>query len=351
MAWRRLPILLFLLPCAALAQTLRQEAQQRGILIGTAVNPVYLSEPAYAGTLAREFNMLEPEDAMKWYAIRPDEKTVNFGPADRLVEFAQAHGMKVRGHTLLWGGHDPAWLKTHTPEELSKILREHIERVVGRYRGRVFAWDVVNEAFDDRGALKDSVWHNQPGIGLAGKGTTYIEQAFRWAHEVDPRALLFYNEAGAEGMNEKSDAVYSMVKDFKKRGVPIDGVGLQMHILDLKPDVAGIGANIGRLTALGLQVHITEMDVALPVDAEDNPLHPEDLTRQAEIYGEIATACLRHRGCTALQTWGFTDKYSWIGWFTHKAKGAALPFDRSYKPKPAYNALREALRPRLRPGN
>ena len=322
---------------------LRQPAERAGILIGTAVNPVYLTEPAYAATLSREFNMLEPEDALKWYAIRPDEKTLNFEAADRLVEFAASHGMKVRGHTLLWGGHDPAWLNEHTPEQLSQLLHDHIQTVVGRYRGRIFAWDVVNEAFDHEGKLKDSVWYNQPGIGLAKQGTSYMEQAFRWAHAADPAALLFYNEAGAEGMNEKSDAVYAMVKDFQQRGVPINGIGLQMHILDLSPDVAGINDNIKRLTALGLQVHITELDVALAVDPEGNPLRPQDLNRQAEIYRQIATACLRHPGCTALQTWGFTDKHSWIGWFTHKSKGAALPFDQQYKPKPAYHALEEAL--------
>jgi len=333
-----------LLLCPAFAQSLRQEAENGGILVGTAVNPIYLSEPAYAATLAREYNMLEPEDAMKWYTVQPDEKTINFTPADQLVEFAAAHGMKVRGHTLLWGGHDPKWLSSRTPKQLSQILRKHIKLEVGRYRGRVFAWDVVNEAFDENGKLKDSVWYNRPGIGMADRGTAYIEQAFRWAHATDPQALLFYNEADAEAMNRKSDAVYAMVKAFKERGVPIDGVGLQMHIFDLNPDVNGIATNMQRLTALGLQVHITELDVALPVDENGHPLHPEDFALQAEIYREIATVCLQHSGCTALQTWGFTDKYSWIGWFTHKTKGAAVPFDRQYKPKPAYDALMQALR-------
>jgi len=341
-------LILLVVTCTASAQSLRHEAERAGFLVGTAVNPKYLSEPAYAATLAHEYNMLEPEDAMKWYALRPDEKTMNFDPADRLVEFAIAHGMKVRGHTLLWGGHDPRWLASHTPGQLSQLLQDHIQRVVGRYKGKVFAWDVVNEAFDQNGKLKDSVWYNQPGIGLASQGTAYIEQAFRWAHAADPQALLFYNEAEAEGMNAKSDAVYAMARDFKQRAVPFSGVGLQMHILDLNADLPGIAANISRLTALGLQVHVTELDVALPVDAAGNPLHPEDLTTQAEIYRQIAAVCLQHPGCTALQTWGFTDKYSWIGWFTHKTKGAALPFDQQYKPKPAYEALQQTLVRQLR---
>ncbi len=333
------------LATSTIAQTLRQEADRIGMLVGTAVNPVYLSEEAYASTLAREFNMIEPEDAMKWTAIRPDEKTFNFDSADRLVGFAETHNMKVRGHNLLWGIHNPKWLADghYSSQQLADLMQEHIRRVVEHYRGKVFAWDVVNEAFDENGGLRDSIWYNQPGIGLAKKHIEYIEQAFRWAHAADPQALLFYNETGAEAVNHKSDAVYKMVKDFKKHGVPIDGVGLQMHIFNHDPDVPSIAANIERFTKLGVQIQITEMDVALPVDADGNPLHPEDLSRQAEIYRQVATACLQHPGCTAFQTWGFTDKYSWIGWFTHKTKGDGLLFDRQYRSKPAYDALRQAF--------
>ena len=350
MALFRKPSLFFLLlalslgePCPA--QSLRQEADRIGMLVGAAVNARYLSEPAYASTVVREFNMLEPEDAMEWSAIRPDEKTFDFADADRLVGFAEAHGMKIRGHTLVWGHHNPKWLAEghFTAKQLSDVLREHIQRVVGRYRGKVFAWDVVNEAFARNGELRDSIWYDQPGIGLAGKGTAYIEQAFRWAHAADPHALLFYNDAEGEAVNSKSDAIYAMVKDFRRPGVPIAGNGLQMHIYDLNQDVTSIAANIERFTKLGLQVQITEMDVALPVDHGGSPTDPADLKRQADIYRRIADACLQHPGCTAFQTWGFTDKYSWIGWFTHGAEGDALLFDRQYQPKPAYDALRQAF--------
>ena len=322
-----------------------QEADRIGMLVGTAVNPVYLNEPAYASTLAREFNMLEPEDAMKWTALRPDEKTFNFDAADRLVDFAEAHTMKVRGHNLLWGTHNPKWLTEghYSPEQLNSLLKEHIQRVVSHYRGRVFAWDVVNEAFDEHGRLRDSIWYNQPGIGASGKGTAYIEQVFRWAHEADPQALLFYNEAEGEAVNAKSDAIYAMVRDFKKRGVPIDGVGLQMHILNLAVDAGSVAANIKRLVKLGLQVQVTEMDVAVPVDSAGNLLHADDLQKQAEIYRKIAETCVQSRGCTAFQTWGFTDKYSWIPRFTHGSKSDALPFDRQYQAKPAYDALLKAF--------
>jgi endo-1,4-beta-xylanase len=248
--------------------------------------------------------------------------------------------MKVRGHCLVWDHNNPEWLvQGHfTSAQMSHLLQEHITTVMKHFAGEVFAWDVANEAFDENGQLKDSPWYNHPGIGTPQKDSTYVEQAFRWAHEADSHALLFYNDNGGEGMNRKSDAIYEMIKDFKRRGVPIDGVGLQMHISHLEVDSAPIAANIARLTALGVQVHITEFDVSLPVDS-NGIAQNEDLLRQAEIYRGIVRACLQSKGCTAIQTWGFTDKYSWIGSHSHGTRGAALPFDRAYKPKPAYDAL------------
>jgi endo-1,4-beta-xylanase len=254
--------------------------------------------------------------------------------------------MTVRGHTLVWHHQNPKWLTDgkFTSSELAQILEQHIKTVVGHYRGKIFAWDVVNEAFDELhpGELRSTIWRDQPGIGLAENGYTYIERCFRWAHEADPQALLFYNEAEAEVVNPKSDAIYAMVRDFRQRGVPIDGVGFQMHVANLRADVASISANIKRFTGLGVQVQITEMDVALPVDAQGNA-RPEDLQLQADIYRQIASACLSHPGCTAIQTWGFTDKYSWIGSHSKQTQGAALLFDRNYQAKPAYDALRNAL--------
>ena len=253
--------------------------------------------------------------------------------------------MKVRGHCLAWSEYNPRWLEKggFTPEQMSELLREHITKVMQHYRGKVFAWDVVNEIFLADGSVESSVWYDQPGIGMKGKGTAYVEQAFRWARAADPDALLFYNDYDTEGLNPKSDAVYAMVKDFRDRGVPIDGVGIQAHIVDLEAkDLATIEQNIARLVALGLQVHITEMDVRMPAGQPD----PANLKRQAEIYRRVADACLRQPKCTAFQTWGFTDKYSWIPNYTKGANDSALPFDRDYKKKPAYDALLAALRER-----
>jgi endo-1,4-beta-xylanase len=288
--------------------------------------------------------MLEPEDAMKWWVVRRNSGAFDFREGDEVVRFAQAHDMKVRGHCLVWDHNNPQWLvQGHfTSAQLAGLLQEHITTVMKHYAGQVFAWDVVNEALDENGRVKDSLWYNQPGIGFAEKGTGYIEQTFRWAHEADPYALLFYNDAEGEGLNGKSDAIYAMMKDFKRRGVPIDGVGLQLHISKLDVDPSAIAANIARLTALGLQVHITELDVSLPLDA-GGLVRNGDLLRQAEVYRGVVRACLQNPGCTAIQTWGFTDKYSWIGSHSHGSRGAALLFDRAYKPKPAYDAMIEEI--------
>ena len=312
--------------------------------MGTAVRSTQLSEPAYAATLVREFNMVEPEDAMKWWVLRPNQKSFDFRQGDELVSLALAHGMKVRGHCLVWGRNNPDWLtQAHfTTQQLSQVLHEHIRRTMQHYAGQVFAWDVVNEALDENGNLRDSIWYNQPGIGFSARKSKYIEQLFRWAHKADPKALLFYNEAEGEGLNRKSDAVYALVRDFRKRGVPIHGVGLQMHVPMLDANMQQLAANIARLTALGVQVHITELDVSLPVDSAGRA-NEDDLNQQANIYRGILRACLNSAGCTAIQTWGFTDKYSWIGSHSHHERGQALPFDRTYRPKAAYRAVLEEL--------
>ncbi|MDQ3817945.1 MAG: endo-1,4-beta-xylanase [Acidobacteriota bacterium] len=345
------PVLLLTICGYCPAQALRDYADKIGILVGTAVDPRLFTEEAYAATIAREFNMIEPENVMKWAAIRASRDSFNFKPGDAVVAFARAHNMKVRGHCLVWQKYNPAWLAKgkFTPEELSRLMREHIETVVKHYAGQVFAWDVVNESFDASGGLEHSIWYDRPGIGLAGKGTAYIEQAFRWAREADPKALLFYNDYDAEGLNAKSDAIYSMAKDFKERGVPLDGVGLQMHIFNLSmKEIESLEANIKRLTALGLQVHITEMDVGLPVNADGLVRNQSDLQRQADIYRFVANACLRHKGCTAFQTWGFTDKYTWIPQYTKGRLGAPLIFDKDYAIKPSYKAVLDAFREQAR---
>lgn len=238
---------------ARAGESLRHAADKIRMLAGTAVNPDLFSNSDYTTTLARQYNMVEAENAMKWRATEPSRGVFDFRAGDRIVAFARAHGMKVRGHNLLWGKYNPAWLvRGHfRPAELSRIMKNHIQMVVRHYRGQVFAWDVVNEAFDSEGHLRHTIWYDEPGIGLGGKGTAYIAQVFRWAHQADPQALLFYNDYAADGINAKSDAICEMVKDFKRQGVPINGVGLQTHVFNRN----------------GVPSHLTE-NIAVSQDSE-----------------------------------------------------------------------------------
>ncbi|MFB0523517.1 MAG: endo-1,4-beta-xylanase [Candidatus Bathyarchaeia archaeon] len=313
---------------------LRSLAEARGILIGAAVGYGPLqAEPLYAETLGREFNILVTENALKFEPLHPSPDRYTFQDADAIVSFAESNDMKVRGHTLVWHHQLPSWVTTgnFTREEWIGILRKHIIAVVKRYRGRVYAWDVVNEAIADDGSLRDTIW-------LRGIGPEYIDLAFGWAHEEDPQARLFYNDYGGEGLTQKSDAIYDLVKGLLERGVPIHGVGLQMHIsLESSPKPQEVAANIDRLAGLGLEVHITEMDVRIK-----HPVTEEKLSAQARVYRDMFEVCLSAENCKAFVMWGFTDRHSWIPSF-FEGYGSALIFDDSYALKPAYYALSRFL--------
>jgi endo-1,4-beta-xylanase len=312
-----------------LVPTLRSLAEEHGILIGAAVSASQLIERDYTQTLSREFNILTTENALKFEPVHPSRNQYSFTDADAIVSFAEANGMKVRGHTLVWHQQLPGWINqgTFTREEWISILHDHITTVVSHYKGQIYAWDVVNEAVADDGSLRNTVW-------LQGIGPEYIELAFQWAHEADPQALLFYNDYGASGLGGKSDAVYNLVKNLTESGVPIDGVGLQMHTsLESPPVFEDIAANFKRLNDLGLEVQVTELDVRIRV-----PATTADLTQQANIYRDMLDVCLSADDCTAFVMWGFTDRYSWIP-SANPGYGSALIFDESYNPKLAYYAL------------
>ena len=312
--------------------TLRSLAQTRHFSIGTAVTGDALQyEPRYSEILAREFNMVTPEVTMKFDATEPRRGVYTFSEADSIVAFARAHAMQVRGHNLAWYLALPAWLTSgrFTRNELITILHDHIFAEVAHYRGQVNIWDVVNEAVSDDGSLRNSIW-------LRGIGPDYLDLAFRWAREANPQARLFYNDYGGEGLGRKSDAIYTLLKGMLKRGVPINGVGLQMHIsLDSYPKPQDVLANMQRLAALGLEVQITEMDVKIQDDARSLQAK---LDAQASIYRDMLSTCLSVVKCTAFVMWGFTDAHSWIPAFTGHPD-APLIFDEQYRPKPGYFAL------------
>jgi endo-1,4-beta-xylanase len=313
---------------------LRASAPAQHLLVGAAVTIDPLRDDArYRHTLATEYDAVTPENAMKWTTIHPAAGRYDFGPADMIVRFARHHDMAVRGHTLVWYREVPSWItqRSWTRPELERVLRDHIHEVVGRYRGRVDQWDVVNEAVDDHGALRDNVWRRVIG-------PRYVDLAFRWAHEADPGAKLFYNDYGIETPGAKADAVHALVRGLKRRGVPIDGVGIQAHEQTADaPSRSGVRTALASYAQLGLDVGITELDVAVPVPAD-----AEHLRRQAAVYRHVLDACLAVPRCTTLVTWGFTDRHSWVPGDV-AGSGDALPFDREYRPKPALETLRAGV--------
>jgi endo-1,4-beta-xylanase len=327
--------------------TLRSSAAPHNIKVGAAADSPFLSESQYSTILGSEFSQLEPENEMKFGLIHPrpntDPNPYDFSGADALVGFAQAHNMAVRGHTFVWHNQVPTWLtdgignQTIDSTQLTTILQGHIQTVATHYAGKVYAWDVVNEAFNDDGTMRDTLWYDQPGIGFAGQGTKYIEQALNWAHTADPNAKLFYNDYNDETMNAKSDAIFAMATDFKNRGVPLNGIGFQMHVdltFDNPATLTSFTNNLQRFAALGMELHITELDIRLTSS------DAASFTAQAHLYGEIASICVQQPACKVLQTWGFTDAHSWLQTPT---SGWALPWDTNYQKKPAYTAILKAF--------
>ncbi len=322
--------------------TLRSLADLSKFHVGAAVYTYHLIDPIHAQVLSREFNMLTPENEAKMCEIQPQQGKFDFSKFDRLVDFAEQNQMLVHGHTLVWHQCVPDWLANgkFSRDEAIQLLKDHITTEVGRYKGRVPIWDVANEVIADGGAgLRDTPWKRLIG-------DDYVELAFKFAHDADPNALLFYNDYGAEGMNAKSDAVYAMVSDFLKRGIPINGVGLQMHISvgdtapggSVTPDA--LAQNIDRLGKLGLQVQITEMDVNYKGDASDTVLQ-----HQAADYRRVLDTCLNNKACTAFIVWGVSDKFSWLRdpRYGQNPKVEPLLFSDGYYPKPAYKAVLDLL--------
>jgi endo-1,4-beta-xylanase len=322
------------LEVSAAGEPLRVPAERRGFYVGAAVaiGPLR-GERVYQKTLAREFNVVVAENAFKFESVHPQPGIYTFDDADAIADFARANGMRLRGHTLVWHNQLPLWARAsdYDRDEAIALLRDHVTTLVERYRGRVWAWDVVNEAIADDGSLRtNSFWYQTIG-------PDYVEMAFRFAHDADPDALLYYNDYGAEGLGRKSDAVYALVADLLARGVPVHGVGWQMHVVNGFRTSAEHRANAARLSALGLELSVTELDVRTSL-----PATAAALDLQAETYRDVVSFCLSEPAFAALVTWGFTDRHSWIPGF-FEGYGAALPFDDEYAKKPAYFAMRERL--------
>jgi endo-1,4-beta-xylanase len=347
-------------PQVAPAQVTPSRPKLRAVPQGTALRlSAVRNDTRYRDTFLREFDSLTPENEMKMAALQPRRGQFDFAAADALVDFARRNRRAVHGHALVWGLSVPLWLAdpaaTALPgalgkglsntttllrnwrrDELLPIMTTHIRTVMSHFAGDVGEWDVVNEPMADDGGPAPSIW--QRFIG-----PDYVELALRAARAADPRAKLFINEYGVEGPGRKLEGLVELVRALQKRDVPLDGIGLQMHshILGFH-DQATLESTMRRFAAMGLEVQVTEMDVGTSLLGGIAAL--DRLTRQADAYGAAARACNAVAACRRFTTWGFTDRLSWIG-----VGEAPLLFDASYRPKPAFDAVRSAFAPRGRP--
>ena len=296
-----------------------------------------------AKRIARDFNMAVCENEMKFAYVQPSQGQFDFYHGDRLVNFATKNNMRVRGHTLVWHKQVAEWLssdgtknnKNWTREQLLDIMKTHIEKVVGHWKGKVHEWDVCNEVLSDDQGI---VWTNPKGYTLRPSiwtviGEDFLDSAFVWAHKADPNAVLILNDYGVEFKGDaKAEAFYNLAKSLKDRGVPIDGVGLQCHLDVFGVDPGKLEKNIKRYNDIGLKCVITELDLGMDSNTESN------LRQQAQDYFNIAQVALKHNHCNELMIWGLTDNRSW------RSNGNPLLFDAQLNEKPAYYGLHAAVR-------
>ncbi len=314
------------------------EARYRKLKIGTAVNTSLLfADEQYRNLALGQFSMLTPENSMKPEFIHPAENVYDFSEADQLVGAALKNNITVHGHVLVYTKSSPDWMTKSSAADRQKIMVDHINTVVSHFKGKVAEWDVVNEPFSDKHALygfgKSGL---DPNIWLLTMGEKYIDLAFETAHKADPSAKLYLNDYGVEKDGQHWDAILSLVKRLKKRGVPIDGVGFESHVYTDGDyfDAKQLKNHMEILARLGLLTRISEIDVT-----------QDDSQEQINQYVMALDICLRAPNCTSYATWGVTDKY---GSTTRSDRyplvyGTSLLWDKDMKAKPAYEALQKRL--------
>lgn len=346
-------LLVAFLPCNLTAQ--QKSDDKKGLKdyyknffpIGVAVTPRHLNDPAQRAFILKHFNSLTAENAMKMALIHPEENRYNWDGADAIVAFAQENGLKVRGHTLCWHTQAPRWMFLNqdggqaTKEQLLNRLKEHIYAVVGRYKGKIYAWDVVNEAIADnpREFLRNSLWYQ-----ICGED--FITKAFEYAHQADPNAILFYNDYNTE-YPEKRARIYRLLKKLKDNGVPVHAVGLQGHWSVKDPSEEMLTTAIQQYASIGLKVQVTELDVSIYTDGNipENAgtagltgFTPDLQKLQAEQYGKFFKVFRQQKDkVTGVTFWNLSDRNSWLDNFPVRGrKNYPLLFDADLQPKKAY---------------
>jgi endo-1,4-beta-xylanase len=313
--------------------------------IGVAVEPGrLLSTDPHSAVVIKEFNSLVAENAMKPESLQPTEGNFNFKNADSIVDFAIAHNMKMRGHTLLWHQQIPSWFfkdpadlsKPASREIVLKRLETHITTVLKHFKDKygdknpIYAWDVVNEALSDRKGLRGS---QEGSLWLDTVGEDYIEKAFEYAHNADPNVKLYINDYNIDRYNLKTIEMFDLVKSLKDKNIPVHGIGMQMHV-SINSRISDIKNSIKKFKTLGVDIQVTELDMDMMGDVSEGRL-----IEQAKLYKEIFEALIEEKGnISSVTFWGVSDELSWL-----KKPNAPLLFDSKLQPKAAYRAILEAV--------
>lgn len=321
-----------LLQSVTAQESLRKYADALGLNIGVAIKDSYISgtdaiSTTHNAIVKTQFNTVVCENAMKANDIAPTKTSYNFSPADKVVDFAVANKMKIRGHTLVWYFQNASWLTKGPRDTLLANMKYHIQQEVGHYKGKLYQWDVVNEPFAEDGTFRTI---NNPWQTIIGDD--YIDSAFVYAHAADPDAKLYINEYTTTFPGPKADALYAKVKKMLANGIPVQGVGFQCHekaVQDLAAAgvAEGFAYSLKRFAALGVELAVTELD-----------LESGDPVSQAANYATYLRVVLAVPQCKTFVLWGVSDKDSW------RASGTPLIYDRNFAAKPAYDSLLAVLK-------
>ncbi|HEY0803781.1 MAG TPA: endo-1,4-beta-xylanase, partial [Pseudonocardiaceae bacterium] len=318
-------------PAAGAGSTLKAAAEASGHYFGFALTVPNLSNPTLLGVADAQFDMVTPGNEMKWDTTEPSNGTFNFGPGDQIVAHAKSIGARIRGHNLVWHSQLPSWVSSLPAAQVKAAMETHITTEATHYKGQLYAWDVVNEPFNDDGSFRSDAF-----TAGFGSGPAYIADALRTAHAADPAAKLYLNDFNIEGVNAKSNAMLSLVQSLKSQGVPIDGIGFESHFI-LGQIPSDMQANMARFAAAGVDVAVTELD-----DRIQLPASSANLQQQASDFSAVIKDCLGVSRCVGVTQWGIGDADSWIpGFFS--GMGAATMWDNNYQPKPAFSAALSAL--------
>lgn len=297
------------------------------------------NDEPYREIVISQFNSITAERVMKPDLMHPQKDVFYFNDADYLVDFCRKNNKRLHGHTLIWHKRLPSWIENFRGNRYAweDILKTHIQTLVGHYKSDVQSWDLINEAFNDDGSLRDNVW-------LKNIGETYIEKCFMYANEIAPEVKFFYNDYNLESNNRKLNAVLQMVDNLKSKGIKIDGIGMQMHIRDIYPDISKINLAAVRIQEKGLLVHYSELDISLNKHGDKSALTPDMLEAQKRRIIDVVEGYkkLQKKYQFGITIWGLDDAGAWLG--RQAYKDWPLLYDENYMPKPVYFGLLEALK-------